>query len=143
MAREKLISTTGRLSGAHWEISRSGFTAPSEAPEVIVTGTLYLPAITKGQVFAELRKDLQFGDRLCLLGHPLRYNWGSTTEKSSENRFDEITIKGETWADAFNAAEAMLEKELKKLEQALEDRIIFEEQAEHERFDDHGEGILV
>lgn len=89
----------------------------NESDDVLVVATLHLPAGN-----GVLVKELQFNNRLALDGEYLEYRWGQASEGKA-TRYRVQGFHAKTWQEAFDMATEHCERELGKLESALEKRV--------------------
>lgn len=112
---EKVFTLPGCTGVATMTIVRMQQERPHHGDDVIVQAKVMLPTI--GQSVGILAPELQFGERLSLLGEELSADWGHTVYDSSvyQGRSRSFDVTRTTWKAAFQAAEKESTIEIEKL----------------------------
>jgi hypothetical protein len=121
------------LSGGRIARIRLGLQPPKDGDHVVARGYVLLPA--RGR---QILPDIQFGERLSVMGHALCDWWGlgksllppQFPRPEGEWKFNVVEFHAPTWREAMTAAWEYAHSELMKLEDALAQRQRALEEAE-------------
>lgn len=127
---EKAFLLLGIGREAKFTLVRNGQEKPAESDQIIVLGTLFLPAEKAEYSRPTLLSSFAFGNRLHLMERPLNPFWGDDSSDGFQQ--NQKRFVASTWEKAFQEGQEFFNAEISKLVKALKARQEALEAAEEE-----------
>ena len=121
MKTTKITKTVELKNGllVNYTISKNGQASPEVSDNLITKVCLCLPANEGNN---HLHNELQFSNRLRVVGEHLNYDWGNFNDNSkTRNRIETITT--ETYSEGFRIAEEFVLKQIANIDDLISQRM--------------------